>query len=130
MKEMNENLDTIIGKATKVVGEIHSDGSLRIDGKIDGAVDVKGFLTIGPTANVKAEVRANEAIVSGIVNGNIIVEEKLELEKTARIKGDIITKVLTVNTGARFNGKCQMGTEEEKKINASKKDIPKEPKIL
>jgi cytoskeletal protein CcmA (bactofilin family) len=108
-KDSLEKLNTVICKDVKVIGEIHSDGSVRIDGEVDGSIEAKGFLTIGTTANVKAEIKAKEALIAGRVDGKIVIEEKLELEKTANVFGDIITKVLTVTTGARFNGRCQMG---------------------
>ncbi|MBC8313218.1 MAG: polymer-forming cytoskeletal protein [Candidatus Cloacimonetes bacterium] len=127
MKEMSENLNTIIGKDSKVIGEIHSEGSLRIDGKVEGAIEAKGFLTVGATAEIKAEIKTKEALIAGTIDGNVFVDEKLELEKTAKINGDIHTKVLTVNTGARFNGKCQMGSQTNKNPIHKKEDEPKKP---
>jgi cytoskeletal protein CcmA (bactofilin family) len=114
-KDSLEKLNTVICKDVKVIGEIHSNGNVRIDGEVDGSIKAKGILTIGPTANVKAEIRAKEAVIAGRVEGKIVVDENLELEKTANVLGDIITKVLTVTTGARFNGKCQMGNSPEKR---------------
>ncbi|MBC8527625.1 MAG: polymer-forming cytoskeletal protein [Candidatus Cloacimonetes bacterium] len=111
MKKMSDSLNTIIGKDTKMIGEIYSNGSIRIDGKVEGKIEAKGSLTIGPTANVKADIKSIDATISGVVNGNIVVENKLELLNKSQVKGDIITKVLCVEIGAKINGNCNMGTE-------------------
>lgn len=108
---MSDSLNTIIGKDTKMIGEIYSNGSIRIDGKVEGKIEAKGSLTIGPTANVKADIKSIDATISGVVNGNIVVENKLELLNKSQVKGDIITKVLCVEIGAKINGNCNMGTE-------------------
>ncbi|MGC9337636.1 MAG: bactofilin family protein [Candidatus Cloacimonadia bacterium] len=118
-KDSLEKLNTVICKDVKVIGEIHSNGSVRIDGEVDGSIEANGLLTIGPTANVKAEIHAKEAVIAGNVDGKLVIDENLELEKTANVLGDIITKVLTVTTGARFNGKCQMDNSPEKQEIAS-----------
>ena len=111
VKKISDSLNTIIGKDTKMIGEIHSNGSIRIDGKVEGKIETKGSLTIGPTANVKADIKSIDATISGVVNGNIVVENKLELLNKSQVKGDIITKVLCVEIGAKINGNCNMGTE-------------------
>ncbi|MCK4357214.1 MAG: polymer-forming cytoskeletal protein [Candidatus Cloacimonetes bacterium] len=115
-----DNLNTIIGKGTKVVGEIYTNGSIRIDGEVEGKIESKGFLTIGPTAKIKADIKAKEAIIGGIIHGNINVENSLILQKSAQISGDIIAKILNIETGAKFDGKCQMEFEMIKNIPGEK----------
>ena len=105
------NLNTIIGKGTKVVGEIYTNGSIRIDGEVEGKIESKGFLTVGPTAKIKADIKAKEGVIAGIIHGNINVENSLILQKSAQISGDIIAKILNIETGAKFEGKCQMESE-------------------
>ena len=107
-KIKQDNLNTVIGKDTKVIGEVYSNGSIRIDGDVEGKIESKGFLAVGPTAKINADVKSKEAVVAGIINGNIVVENSLVLQKSAQIKGDVLSKELNIETGAKFDGKCNM----------------------
>ncbi|MCK4338438.1 MAG: polymer-forming cytoskeletal protein [Candidatus Cloacimonetes bacterium] len=114
------NLNTIIGKGTKVVGEIYTNGSIRIDGEVEGKIESKGFLTVGPTAKIKADIKAKEGVIAGIIHGNINVENSLILQKSSQIRGDVIAKVLDIEKGAKFDGKCQMESEIIENIPSEK----------
>jgi len=116
MGKKSGNLNTIIGKGTRLIGEIYTNGSIRIDGEVEGKIESTGFLTAGQAAKIKADIKSKEAVIAGMVNGNVIVGNSLILEKSAQINGDIIAKILDIETGARLNGKCQMENEIIKKI--------------
>lgn len=115
-----DNLNTIIGKDTRIIGEIYTNGSIRIDGEVEGKIESKGFLTIGPTAKIKADIKSKEAVIAGIIKGNIIIENGLIFQKSAKISGDIVAKILNIETGAKFDGKCQMESEMIKNIPGEK----------
>jgi cytoskeletal protein CcmA (bactofilin family) len=104
-------LSTIIGKGSKVKGSLFVEGGVRVDGKVEGVIESKGFVTIGLSGVAKANVKANECLVSGKVVGNIVCDDALELDKTADLTGDIIAKVLKIHTGAVFNGNSSMTSE-------------------
>ncbi len=104
-------LSTIIGKGSKVKGSLFVEGGVRVDGKVEGVIESKGFVTIGLSGVAKANVKANECLVSGKVVGNIVCDDALELDKTADLTGDIIAKVLKIHTGAVFNGNSSMTPE-------------------
>lgn len=82
--------------------------NLRINGKFEGALDAKGVLTIGPSANVTADIIGDSVIIEGKVRGKITARASLELLPTAIFDGEIFTFRLIVSEGAIFNGKCQM----------------------
>lgn len=100
--------DTIIGRAIKIEGDLSSDGNIVIEGEVKGSVKTGKFLKIGDHAKVTANVEAEAAVVSGIVEGNIIVKGRLELMNTARVDGDIQASSLSIAEGATFNGACKM----------------------
>ena len=102
-------LSTIIGKGSKIKGTLFIDGGVRIDGTIEGNIESSGFITIGLSGVANADIKAKECLISGKVVGNIVVDEALELDKTANLQGDIIAKVLKIHTGAVFNGSSAMG---------------------
>jgi cytoskeletal protein CcmA (bactofilin family) len=102
-------LGTIIGKGTKIDGTISIEGSTRIDGMVTGKLDSNDSVTIGPTGSVKAaEIRAKVIIVGGKVEGNLLADEKVELQSKCEVIGDISSKSLLVEHGALFHGSSKM----------------------
>jgi len=82
--------------------------NLRINGNFEGKLDTKGTLTIGENASVRADINGEEIIVSGKVTGNISAGKQLSILSTAHIIGDIAAPLLSVESGAIMQGKCQM----------------------
>ncbi|MTI79851.1 MAG: polymer-forming cytoskeletal protein [Firmicutes bacterium] len=113
-------VDTIIGDGTHFNGELKVEGTLRIDGKVDGNVDINGDVVIGKTGQVKADIKGNNVSVAGDVQGNITLKGKLELHSTAKIYGDIEVAKLIVNEGAVFKGQSKMINDEDNEISSYK----------
>lgn len=103
-----DRLDTVIGKDTIFEGTIKAKGSLRIDGEIEGEVYSEGDVNISESARLNAKVTGRNVIISGIVQGNIIATDRVEMSGTSRISGDIQAAKLIVDEGAMFDGKCCM----------------------
>ncbi len=82
--------------------------NLRINGKFEGTLEVKGTLTIGSTAVVNADITGDQLIIGGRAKGKIIARERLVLLSTAVIEGEIFPARLCINEGAVFDGKCSM----------------------
>ena len=102
-------LGTIIGRGTKIDGTISIEGSTRIDGTVTGKLDSNDSVTIGPTGSVKAaEIKAKIIIVGGKVEGNLLADEKVELQSKCEVIGDISSKSLLVEHGALFHGNSRM----------------------
>ena len=111
MKKENQNLElNIIGVKTQIVGNIISSGDLRIDGKVEGDISTTSKVVIGAQSIVKGNINANNASISGNVTGNVISKEILSLHSSANINGDISTGKIVIENGAKFNGKCSMGS--------------------
>jgi len=100
---------TIISNGVKVEGKISSDGSIRIEGNILGDIDSNGNVTIGELGEVFGKVNGFSITIGGKVQCTINAKEKLILESKADLKGDVYTKILVVEAGARFDGKSNMG---------------------
>lgn len=102
-------LGTIIGRGTKIDGTINIEGSTRIDGTVTGKLESNDSVTIGPTGSVKAaEIKAKVIIVGGKVEGNLVADEKVELQSKCEVVGDISSKSLLVEHGAIFHGSSKM----------------------
>lgn len=116
-----------IQSGTSIQGEVVSDGSIRIDGKLDGSLSTKGKLVIGSSGVITGDVVCQNANIEGKIDGKIEVSEMLILKQSAVILGDISTKKLVVEEGAVFNGKIVMGAKLQKSITSDdKKTIQKE----
>ena len=78
---------------------------------VEGSVTLhcSGSLTVGVEAKIKADVKANDVIIAGIVEGNIIAARRLEIKTGARITGDVTCEVFVVESGASFNGRVTSG---------------------
>ncbi len=100
---------TIISNGVKLEGKITSGGSIRVDGTIQGDVISQGNVTVGEHGDVNGQINAAIITIGGKVVGSVNAKEKLVLESKANLKGDLFTKILVVEAGARFDGKSNMG---------------------
>jgi excisionase family DNA binding protein len=81
--------------------------NLRINGEFDGNLTTKGSLTVGETASVKAQIKGENVIISGKVNGTIKADN-VKLFSTAEVYGDIQAAKVSIEEGAIFDGRCHM----------------------
>lgn len=89
--------------------------NLKISGKFEGVLDIKGTLAIGERADVKVKIIKGESItIAGKVKGDIVSSRRLELVAPAKVIGNIKAPILVINEGAMLKGKCQMPIGDEK----------------
>jgi cytoskeletal protein CcmA (bactofilin family) len=116
MEKTSKGLYTILGEATVFVGTITAPHSIRIDGTVKGKIETTEALTIGAAGIVEADIRAKSAIIGGKVTGNLVVDDRVELEAKASLIGDIRTRDLIINEGAMFHGNCSMNNASSVKV--------------
>ena len=104
-----DEIIAFLGKGTEFKGIITYEGTVRIDGRVEGEVITKGTLVIGESAVIHAEVSAGTVIIGGRVTGNIMASEKVQLLAPAVLTGAVKTPLLVIEEGVRFNGSCEMG---------------------
>ena len=115
----------LIGAGTSIEGHVHSEGDIRIDGKVKGTVSSKSKVVLGNTAIIDGDIHCKNADISGKVKGKTQVDEMLYLKSTAEVNGDISTGKLVVEVGAVFTGSCNMGG----KIKNIKEGEQQKPKV-
>lgn len=102
-------IDSLIGISTRIEGDLHFKGGLRIDGQIKGNViadpSEASMLVISEQARVEGEVRVAHLVVNGEIVGPVYSTELLELQPKARITGDVYYKALEMHGGALVAGK-------------------------
>lgn len=108
MEKNHKGLYTIFGEGTVFEGSVTVPHSIRIDGSFKGKIETNEVITIGHGGVVEADITAKSAIIGGKVIGNIIVEDRVELEANASLIGDLKTKDLVISEGAVFHGNCTM----------------------
>ena len=109
----SEQVETLIGHTTTLKGSLTSSGALRIDGQFEGDIATTADLIIGEAGQVKATISAKNAMVAGIVTGNMDVNDKLELLPSAKVVGDLKVGTLIIGEGAIFKGNCEMRQSQE-----------------
>lgn len=109
----NSTVNTI-STGTVIKGDITAQGDFRLDGRLDGNIQLNGKLVVGENGHIKGNIVCQNANIIGNVEGNISVKEVLTLHSTAVVKGDILINKLAIEPGAAFSGTCRMLDELRK----------------
>lgn len=104
----SKTIETIIGPSVRVQGDFKGEGDLVVEGILIGSLQTKNNLKIGQNAMVEANIKANNAFISGKVKGNITTKGKIEITGTAVILGDIKAQVISIESGALIQGNLNM----------------------
>lgn len=121
-RNSKSTIDSLIGHATSIDGNVLFKGGLRIDGQVKGNVIAEAgsasMLVISEQAKIEGEVRCAHLIVNGEINGPVYSSELLELQPKARITGDVSYKMLEMHGGAVVSGKLahELATEPVLKL--------------
>jgi cytoskeletal protein CcmA (bactofilin family) len=114
-----------IGKAVRIIGQIHSKEDLYVDGDLEGTVEaLEHKLTIGPNGTVHAAIKAREVVALGSIQGNVEATDKIEIRKDARLVGDIKTARIIIEDGAYFKGSIDIVKPEPAKPAAKPQAPP------
>ena len=104
-----DEIIAFLGKGTEFKGIISYEGTVRIDGRVEGEIITKGTLVVGESAVIHAEISARTIVSGGRITGNIAASEKVQLLAPAVLTGAVKTPLLVIEEGVRFNGSCEMG---------------------
>lgn len=110
------HIDSLVGAGTKINGDVHFSGGLRIDGEVAGNViadsSKPSTLVLSEHARVDGEIKVTHLVVNGTVVGPVNVAEYLELQSKAKVTGDVHYKTLEIQLGAIVEGRFIHITEE------------------
>jgi cytoskeletal protein CcmA (bactofilin family) len=117
-------IDSLVGAGTRIEGDVHFAGGLRVDGEIKGGViadaSKPSTLVLSEQARVEGEVRVTHLVVNGTVVGPVYVADYLELQSKAKVTGDVHYRTLEIQLGAIVEGKLIHLAEAEDKVVAFK----------
>lgn len=97
-----------LGKSVMIKGELSGSEDLTLYGRMEGSVKLPDYtLTIGPDADIKAEISAKTVVIMGGVTGNVVAGERVEIRSTGSVTGDIASPRLAIQDGGCMRGKVQ-----------------------
>ena len=118
---------TLLAKGVVLKGEIHVEGTVRIDGRLDGDIQTKGQVIIGEDGLVQGTIAAGTVVSSGRIKAKVMANERVHLMKTATLIGEVLTPLLVIEEGAKLQGVMDMGvtawTDELTKLPGSVSDL-------
>ena len=113
------SLSGFVGSGTVITGEASFKSMLRVDGRFSGRISsADGALIVGAGGQVDANIEVAVATIHGVVTGDIIASDRIELGRAAKLNGNIQTPSLMIEQGAIFEGSCKM-------VKAADKSVPK-----
>lgn len=117
------NIIAFLGKETLFRGYLQFEGTVRIDGILEGEIHSNNTLIVGDGAVITGTVNVGRIVCGGTINGKVLAQEAIQFVKPSNIKGEIKTPVLMIEEGVIFNGTCEMttGVSKEKSIEGDGK---------
>ena len=104
-----------IGQGVTIEGTIKSDQDIRIDGHVQGTIEVGDQeLVLGPGSDVKADVNARSVLVGGKLEGDVTVTERLQIQSTGVLLGDVVAPRLIIQDGGMLRGKADVAGTRQK----------------
>jgi cytoskeletal protein CcmA (bactofilin family) len=99
---------SVLGPTLFFKGDLSAEEDLLIQGRVEGSITHTQRLTVGPQGNVKANIRAQNIVVEGSVEGDLSAEKAVVVKESARIIGNILSPSISILEGARFSGNIDM----------------------
>jgi cytoskeletal protein CcmA (bactofilin family) len=99
---------SIIASDMTVIGDLETEGVVRVEGRVKGAVRVGSQILVSAGAVIEGDLHTQEAVIAGQVSGTINARERVELHASALVSGDILTPRISIIEGARVTGEVKM----------------------
>src|SRR5262245_13664631 len=105
----HEGVISIIGPGMRVTGDCDMEGTLRIEGTVEGSVRAGKAVVVGKDGAVIGDIINQDAVIGGRVNGSIVAESRLELQATCLVDGEVHARRIKLEEGGKVNGSMQVG---------------------
>jgi cytoskeletal protein CcmA (bactofilin family) len=102
---------SILHASLTVYGDIETDGTVRVDGRLEGSIRRAGMVILGPASSVEGNVAAREVIIGGTVQGNIEAKDRVELQPSAIVTGDIDAGAILMHEGGTVRGRLNVRSQ-------------------
>ena len=105
----HDRIDSLVGPNSEISGDIFFEGGCHINGTVKGSVNAdpesNSRLTISQNGVVEGGVSAPSIVLFGIVRGDVVASERVELGPSARVIGNVYYNLIEMAIGAEINGK-------------------------
>jgi len=118
--EESDDIIAFVGEEVAFKGTIRYQGTVRVDGRLEGEIYTDGNLIIGQKAVITAKIEAGTVTCQGRITGEILAKNRVKLLSPAVFDGTITTPLLSMDEGVMFNGSCNMSKKGERKGLGSK----------
>ena len=115
----HDGVISIVGAGMRVVGNCETEGTLRIEGAVEGTVRAGKAVVVGKDGVVVGDIVTQDAIIGGKVEGTVVAESRLELQATCVIQGQIHARRIKLDEGGRINGEIHTGEVEKRRVQAA-----------
>jgi cytoskeletal protein CcmA (bactofilin family) len=106
-----DSVISIIGPGMKVTGDLTTEGTVRVEGLVEGGIQAGKAVVVGKGGSVLGDIRTQDAVISGKVEGALVAESRLEVQASAEVSGEVRARRLQIEEGAVLNGTVLMGED-------------------
>lgn len=121
------SISTFVGVDTKIEGTLITHSSVRIDGTVVGGVVADGTVVLSQSGQIQGNVMAENIVIAGVVDGNLTIKDKTNIEPTGEVYGDINTSRILIDEQSVFQGKCNMNIDRSKGRKGKVVKVSNEP---
>ncbi len=100
---------SVIGPGMEIVGDIKCDGTVRVEGRVEGSIKATKSVVVGKGGTVTGDIETQDVVVAGTVAGTVCGASRVELQDTCRVEGDIKSRRIKLDEGGRVEGRLHMG---------------------
>jgi cytoskeletal protein CcmA (bactofilin family) len=122
-------VNAYLGKGSRVTGKLSFEGTVHVDGQVEGEVSAQDTLIVGETAIVNAQISGSTVIITGKVTGDITARQRVEIRAPGKLFGNVTTPSLIIQEGVIFEGHCSMGGGEAAKPDRKVTPFPKDDRL-
>jgi cytoskeletal protein CcmA (bactofilin family) len=116
---------TFLARGFEFKGSLSFEGTVRIDGTVEGEIRSSGTVILGEHAFIAGDVSAGTVVCGGRVTGNVMATERVQLLPSAVLHGDVIAPLVQIEEGVRFHGSCKAeGRAKRKSIEEPHEAAP------
>lgn len=110
-RDQGEGVISIVGPGMRVVGDCETEGTVRVEGRVEGSIAAGKAVVIGKDGIVVGDVVTQDAVVAGTLRGTLVAESRLELQSSCQVEGDVRARRMQLEEGAVLNGEVAMGDD-------------------
>ncbi len=99
---------SLLSKEVRIEGGIQGSENIQVEGKFKGSIKLTGDINIGPTGIVDADVEADNVVIQGELNGNVMARKQLQIQSSGKLLGDCTAQSIDIKEGALVEGRSKM----------------------